>query len=125
MSGIVGPVPRGSESGATGRIRGRPGPADLVEAVLAAVGSVPVGRVTTYGRVAALVRGDVARGSPRAVGQVLARHGDGTDWFRVLHADGRLPPEAAVAAAALRAEGIEVREGRVTPLTRWLWPDGS
>ncbi len=98
-------------------------PPTHARAVLDAVDEVPVGRVTTYGRIAALVRSRTGQGSARTVGQVLARHGSGTDWFRVLSADGRLPPDAAAARAALTAEGIPVVDGRVRPLGRYVWPD--
>ena len=96
---------------------------DHVRAVLDAVDEVPVGRVTTYGRIAAVVWERTGRGSPRTVGQVLARHGMDCDWFRVLHADGRLPPDATAARAALAAEAIPVVDGRVRPLARYVWPD--
>ncbi len=97
---------------------------DVVRAVLDAVDAVPPGRVTTYGRVAAEVRAATGRGSARGVGQVLARHGEGTDWFRVVFADGRLPPDGAAARAALEAEGVTVRDGRVQPLSIFVWTRG-
>lgn len=100
-----------------------PGP-DVVRAVLDAVDAVPVGYVTTYGRIADQVRLATGRGGARGVGQVLARHGAATDWFRVLFADGRLPPDVAVARAALEAEGVTVVDGRVRPLARFLWTRG-
>lgn len=97
--------------------------AGLVDAVLAVVDLVPAGRVTTYGRVAALVRQQTGRGSARAVGRVLAGHGGETEWFRVVFADGRLPPDAVVAAAALAADGISVVAGRVDRLADVVWPE--
>ena len=99
--------------------------ADYVEAVLSVVEQVPAGRVTTYGRIAELVRGRTGRGGPRSVGRVLADHGGAVDWFRVVRADGRLPPRGAAAAAALAAEGVPVVDGRVTGLADRLWPDGA
>jgi len=60
---------------------------DFVERVLALVESVPRGRVTTYGAI-----GDVVGSGPRLVGNVLARHGAGVPWWRVVRADGSLPP---------------------------------
>lgn len=99
--------------------------ADYVEAVLSVVDRVPPGRVTTYGRVAELVRDRTGRGGPRSVGRVLAEHGGAVEWFRVVRADGRLAPNAAAAAAALAAEGVPVVEGRVAGLADRLWPDGS
>lgn len=58
-----------------------------VAAVLDLVERVPRGRVTTYGSVA-----EAVGGGPRQVGNVLARHGAGVPWWRVVRADGSLPP---------------------------------
>nr|WP_140011105.1 MGMT family protein [Nocardioides plantarum] len=60
---------------------------DFVERVLALVEAVPRGRVTTYGAIA-----DVVGSGPRLVGNVMARHGAGVPWWRVVRADGSLPP---------------------------------
>lgn len=60
---------------------------DFVERVLAIVETVPRGRVTTYGAI-----GDVVGSGPRLIGNVLARHGSGVPWWRVVRADGSLPP---------------------------------
>ncbi len=86
-------------------------PEDYVEAVLRCVEDVPPGRVTTYGAVAAAV----GRFGPRRVGSVLAEHGGGVPWWRVVRADGSLPPSHdARARAAYRAEGTPLRgSGRV------------
>lgn len=59
----------------------------FVERVLVLVESVPRGRVTTYGAIA-----DVVGSGPRLIGHVLARHGAGVPWWRVVRADGSLPP---------------------------------
>ena len=64
-----------------------PDPEEYVEAVLAYVERVPRGRVTTYGAIA-----EVVGGGPRRVGAVLARHGGPVPWWRVVRADGSLPP---------------------------------
>ena len=63
-------------------------PDDFVEAVLSLVEQVPSGRVTTYGAIAEAV-GD--RG-PRSVGRVMATFGGSVPWWRVVRADGSLPP---------------------------------
>jgi 6-O-methylguanine DNA methyltransferase, DNA binding domain len=56
--------------------------------VLDVVDAIPPGRVLTYGDVAELV----GSAAPRAVGMVLARHGDEVPWHRVVLASGaRLP----------------------------------
>ena len=71
-----------------GRI-GRVDPAkeDYVEQVLSWVEAIPAGRVTTYGAIAAVVGG-----GPRQVGAVMSRHGGPVPWWRVVRADGSLPP---------------------------------
>ena len=59
----------------------------LVEQILSIVEEIPVGRVTTYGAIGAAI----GRG-PRWVGNVLAQHGGPVPWWRVVRADGSLPP---------------------------------
>jgi alkylated DNA nucleotide flippase Atl1 len=63
-------------------------PEDYVEAVLALVEQVPPGRVTTYGALA----DEVALGGPRRVGRVMSQFGGPVPWWRVVRADGSLPP---------------------------------
>ncbi len=71
------------------------------------VDTVPAGRVTSYGRLAAALGGGAA---PRHVGALMARYGAATCWWRVVNAAGRLPePLARRAEEHWRAEG--------TPLT--------
>ena len=63
-----------------------------VELVLQCAVSVPRGRATTYGAIADVVGERLGRGGPRLVGSVLAAHGGGVPWWRVVRADGSLPP---------------------------------
>ncbi|MBF4160682.1 MGMT family protein [Nocardioides acrostichi] len=63
-------------------------PEDWLEDVLGLVEHVPAGHVTTYGAIAAAV----GRYGPRRVGAVMAEHGAGVPWWRVVRADGSLPP---------------------------------
>ena len=65
----------------------RPDPEEYVELVLSVVETVPWGRVTSYGAIAAVVGG-----GPRQVGAVMSRHGAPVPWWRVVRADGSLPP---------------------------------
>ena len=65
----------------------RPDPEEYVELVLSVVEDVPWGRVTSYGAIAGVVGG-----GPRQVGAVMARHGAPVPWWRVVRADGSLPP---------------------------------
>lgn len=75
------------------------------------------GDVTTYGEVAA----EAGRpGLARAVGRILA-HTPGQDWpwWRVVNASGRLVPGAEEEQARrLRAEGVEIRNGKVARMGR-------
>lgn len=84
---------------------------DFTARVLAVVADLPTGTLATYGEVA------VEAGHPgaaRAVGRVMATHGDRVPWWRVVPASGRLAPRVAVRQAAhLTAEGIAVVDGRV------------
>lgn len=84
---------------------------EYAEAVLALVEQVPPGRVTTYGAVADLL----GRGGPRQVGNVMASQGGGVPWWRVIRADGTVPPH--LGPEALQewwAEGTPLRpSGRV------------
>lgn len=68
---------------------------EYVERVLALVERIPPGRVTTYGAL-----GDVVGSGPRLVGSVMARHGAGVPWWRVIRADGSLPPSHVRGARA-------------------------
>jgi alkylated DNA nucleotide flippase Atl1 len=63
-------------------------PEEYVEAVLSLVEKVPAGRVTTYGSVAEAV----GYGGPRRVGRVMSTYGGSVPWWRVVRADGSLPP---------------------------------
>lgn len=71
---------------------GRIDPEEYAELVLRCVEQVPRGRVTTYGAVAEVVGALVGGGGPRQVGSVMARQGSGVPWWRVVRADGSLPP---------------------------------
>ena len=89
-----------------------------------AVKKIPRGMVATYGTVAALA-GD--KKMARAVGNALHKNPDpdGIPCFRVVNAKGELAGEFAFGgggaqAKLLRAEGIEVTDGRVD-LSRYQW----
>lgn len=89
-----------------------------------AVRQIPYGCVATYQQVAAVA------GNPkmaRAVGNALHKNPDpdGIPCFRVVNAKGELAGEFAFGGAGeqaklLKAEGIEVINGRVD-LTRYQW----
>jgi alkylated DNA nucleotide flippase Atl1 len=86
-------------------------PEEYVEDVLSCVEQVPPGRVTTYGAIAEAV----GRYGPRRVGNVMAGHGAAVAWWRVVRADGSLPPSHdGEARQAYLEEGTALRpSGRV------------
>jgi methylated-DNA-protein-cysteine methyltransferase-like protein len=80
------------------------------QAIRAALDRLEEGEVVTYGEIAAQAG---FPGAARAVGNVL-RTSSGVPWWRVVASDGRLVPGLeAKQERRLRAEGIEVKEGRV------------
>ncbi len=88
---------------------------EYAEAVLDVVDGVPPGRVTTYGRVAAVLAAAGLGGSARTVGAVMARHGAAVAWWRVCPVDGAPP--------AHPAEAVRRWSEEATPVRRL--PDGS
>jgi methylated-DNA-protein-cysteine methyltransferase related protein len=88
-----------------------------IAAIIAVVRSIPRGRVTTYGVVAA--RAGLPR-QARLVGKVLSGlpQDSGVPWQRVVAAGGRIAFPAGSSARArqisrLRADGIDAARGRV------------
>ncbi|TDQ58529.1 O(6)-alkylguanine repair protein YbaZ [Actinomycetospora succinea] len=83
---------------------------DRHERIRAAVAAIPEGCVATYGDVAA----EVGEASARLVGRVLSEDGSDLPWHRVLRANGSSAPQILDEQhARLRAEGVEIRDGRV------------
>lgn len=83
---------------------------EFAERVLRAAESVPPGRATSYGRIAAAI----GVGGPRTVGAVMARDGSAVPWWRVVRADGSLPEALRTEALAhWLEEGTPLRSGRV------------
>jgi alkylated DNA nucleotide flippase Atl1 len=93
---------------------------EYAEAVLALVERIPRGRVSTYGALADALF-DEYGGGPRQVGRIMAVHGGGVPWWRVVHADGTPPGDhEADALQAWHAEGTPLRGSRVD-LRDALW----
>jgi methylated-DNA-protein-cysteine methyltransferase related protein len=88
--------------------------------VLACVAAIPPGRVMSYGGVGRCAGTRAAR----AVGQVLARSGDGVPWHRVVRADGTLADHLrAEQYRLLLAEGIPMDGQRVVmEWAEWVGP---
>ncbi len=92
------------------------------ELVLRCAERVPRGRVTTYGAIADAVGRVLGRGGPRQVGAVLAREGAAVPWWRVVRADGSLPPSHDDRARqAYLEEGTPLRPGGAVDLRAALW----
>lgn len=95
----------------------RPEVEDYVEQVLSCVERIPRGRVTTYGSIA-----DVVGGGPRQVGSVMSRHGGPVPWWRVVRADGTLPPSHGDEARAhYLDEGTPLRPSGAVDLRTAYW----
>ena len=85
-------------------------PRDFEEAVTRVLESLQQGEVVSYGEVAEQAG---FPGAARAVGNLLGRS-EGLPWWRVVTSSGRLVPgHEAVQAERLRAEGVQVSNGRV------------
>lgn len=90
---------------------------EYVEHVLCVVEAIPRGRVTSYGAIA----GVVGRG-PRQVGTVMARHGAGVPWWRVVRADGSLPPShESIARPHYLEEGTPLRPSGAVDMPAAFW----
>jgi len=95
----------------------RPDPEEYVELVLSVVEEVPWGRVTSYGAIAGVVGG-----GPRQVGAVMARHGGPVPWWRVVRADGSLPPShQGEARQAYLEEGTPLRPNGNVDIKQAFW----
>ncbi|MBW6393183.1 MAG: MGMT family protein [Halomonas sp.] len=93
----------------------------LREQILTILAAIPPGRVTTYGRIAAMTEG----GTPRLVARALRELPEDHDlpWFRVITASRRLAehPGAIEQRQRLVAEGVLFdARGRVP--AEALWP---
>jgi alkylated DNA nucleotide flippase Atl1 len=80
---------------------------DGIERMLLVVEAVPVGRVITYGDLSELA----GYGGPRTAGGVMAHHGSGVPWHRVVSVQGRVPDH-------LLAEALVRWRTESTPLVR-------
>jgi len=93
----------------------------LREQILTILAAIPPGRVTTYGRIAAMTEG----GTPRLVARALRELPDDHDlpWFRVIMASRRVAehPGAIEQRQRLVAEGI-LFDARGKVPSDVLWP---
>jgi alkylated DNA nucleotide flippase Atl1 len=93
---------------------------DFTEAVLAFVERVPSGHVVTYG----LIADHLGQGGARQVGRVMSLEGAAVPWWRVVRANGTLPPHLMLdAQREWSAEKTPVKRGRVdVPAAVWHPP---
>ncbi|WP_299315369.1 MGMT family protein [uncultured Halomonas sp.] len=95
--------------------------ATLREQIHTVIAAIPPGRVTTYGRVAAMTEASTPRLVARALRELPAGHG--LPWYRVVTASRKLAdhPGAAEQRERLAAEGVVLDDRGRVPEER-LWP---
>ncbi|XVV13405.1 MGMT family protein [Actinoplanes sp. CA-131856] len=97
-------------------------PQEYVEEVLSLVERIPEGRVMSYGAIADVLADLSGRNSARQVGSIMARHGGGVPWHRVVNSAGRMPPgHEREARQRLLSEGVPLKGDHVNmALASWL-----
>lgn len=95
---------------------------EQVELVRSLVAAIPLGRVSTYGDIAALA----GLSSPRIVGWIMRTDSSDLPWHRVIRAYGRPAQHLATRQLELlRAEGVLSVDGRVAlSEIRYEFPPG-
>ena len=96
-------------------------PQEYVEEVLSLVERIPEGRVMSYGAIADSLADRSGRNSARLVGSIMARHGGGVPWHRVVNSGGRMPPgHEQEARQRLLSEGVPLKGEHVNmALASW------
>jgi methylated-DNA-protein-cysteine methyltransferase-like protein len=96
-------------------------PQEYVEEVLSLVERIPEGRVMSYGAIADSLAGISGRNSARQIGSIMARHGGGVPWHRVVTSSGRMPPgHEQEARQRLLSEGVPLKGDHVD-MSNALW----
>lgn len=95
---------------------------EQMELVRSLVAAIPLGRVSTYGDIAALA----GLSSPRIVGWIMRTDSSDLPWHRVIRASGRPAQHLATRQLELlRAEGVLSVDGRVAlSEIRYEFPPG-
>lgn len=95
---------------------------EQVELVRSLVAAIPLGRVSTYGDIAALA----GLSSQRIVGWIMRTDSSDLPWHRVIRASGRPAQHLATRQLELlRAEGVLSVDGRVAlSEIRYEFPPG-
>jgi alkylated DNA nucleotide flippase Atl1 len=96
-------------------------PQEYVEEVLSLVERIPEGKVMSYGAIADALADLSGRNSARQVGTIMARHGGGVPWHRVVTSSGRMPPgHEQEARQRLLSEGVPLKGDHVNmSLASW------
>jgi len=96
-------------------------PHEYVEEVLSLVERIPAGKVMSYGAIADALADRSGRNSARQVGTIMARHGGGVPWHRVVTSSGRMPPgHEQEARHRLLSEGVPLKGDHVNmSLASW------
>jgi methylated-DNA-protein-cysteine methyltransferase related protein len=104
----------GGEIGPRSHIVASVTPQEYVEEVLALVERIPEGKVMSYGAIADALSDKSGRNSARQVGTIMARHGGGVPWHRVVASSGRLVPgHEQEARQRLLSDGVPFRGDHV------------
>ena len=96
-------------------------PQEYVEEVLSLVERIPAGKDMSYGAIADALADLSGRNSARQVGTIMARHGGGVPWHRVVTSSGRMPPgHEQEARQRLLSEGVPLKGDHVNmSLASW------
>jgi methylated-DNA-protein-cysteine methyltransferase-like protein len=105
---------------------GEPAGGGLYARIYAAVNRIPRGRVSSYGRIAALAGGC----SARQVGYALSALPEGSDvpWQRVINSQGGISARSGSDSHQLQRwlledEGVEFGPGDRIDMHRYAWPE--
>ena len=96
---------------------------DFVFQVLEVVAEIPVGKVATYGQIAALIGRDK---NARLVGkalQVSGYYAEGYPCYRVVNSAGRTVPGWDEQEALLRADGVLFKDNGCVDLKKCKWEE--
>ncbi|MGH2524361.1 MAG: MGMT family protein [Anaerolineales bacterium] len=114
-----------------------PDPKAYAAKVYQIVQTIPVGRVMTYGQIAALIPppaqvdpGQYLKLSPRWVGGAMAQCPEGVPWQRVINSQGKVSPRPGygplVQRTLLEQEGVIFDAHERVDLQRFGWePDAG
>jgi len=113
-----------------------PDPKGYANQVYEIVRRIPVGRVTTYGRIAGIILppvgidpADYLKLAPRWVGSAMAHAPDDVPWQRVINSQGKVSPRPGmgpmVQRKLLEQEGVTFDERDRVDLERFGWPEGE